>query len=35
MSQDPAQGGPGPAAGPGSLGPEAHVMVGNADKFIV
>ena len=34
MSQDPAQGGPGPAAGPGTLGPEAHVMVGNADKFI-
>ncbi|HBX42997.1 MAG TPA: hypothetical protein DEH27_03975, partial [Deltaproteobacteria bacterium] len=34
MSQDPAQSGPGSAAGPGSLGPEAHVMVGNADKFI-
>jgi len=34
MSHDPAHSGPAPAVGPVSLGPEAHVMVGNADKFI-
>ena len=34
MSHDPAHSGPAPAVGPVSLGPEVHVMVGNADKFI-
>src|SRR4030065_462306 len=34
MSHDPAHSGPAPAVGPVSLGPEAHVMGGNADKVI-
>ena len=36
MSHDPGRGAPasGPAPFPGSLGPEAHVMIGSADQFV-